>query len=249
MPRCSRPGSASTPTTWPSWKSWTPTTGNCWPRLRGWPLASMRSKRASPAWTNAQGSSHASHSHRQGRAGGKGSVAWLLPLPAERGEGWREGSVLAPGVHPLVSTQVPSLPTRNEWGESRRQGNQQNAPPLPSPLLLPASGGEGEMLRNRAFLDLCRYQWGSPAGEFLGASSPQPSPPLWEEREITFGARRFVGREGHARHCTTTNKSTKESKLSMKILDIPQSGKRGLNVSMKSPFGQVSRIAGSPANP
>ena len=35
----------------------------------------------------------------------------------------------------------------------------------------------------------------------------------------------------------------------MKILDIPQSGKRGLNVSMKSPFGQVSRIGGSPTNP
>src|ERR1039458_7223992 len=25
--------------------------------------------------------------------------------------------------------------------------------------------------------------WGSPAGEFIGASSPQPSPPLGEERE------------------------------------------------------------------
>src|ERR1035441_3857956 len=65
----------------------------------------------------------------------------------------------------------------------------------------------------------------------------------------TFGARNLVGFAGHARHFTTTNKSTKESKLSMKILDIPQSGKRGLNVSMKSPFGQVSRIGGSPANP
>ena len=35
----------------------------------------------------------------------------------------------------------------------------------------------------------------------------------------------------------------------MKIRDIPQSGKRGLNVSMKSPFGLISRIAGIPANP
>jgi hypothetical protein len=35
----------------------------------------------------------------------------------------------------------------------------------------------------------------------------------------------------------------------MKILDIPQSGKRGLNVSMASPFGQVSRTLAIPANP
>jgi hypothetical protein len=35
----------------------------------------------------------------------------------------------------------------------------------------------------------------------------------------------------------------------MKILDIPQSGKRGLNVSMKSPFGQVSRTVAIPSNP
>ena len=35
----------------------------------------------------------------------------------------------------------------------------------------------------------------------------------------------------------------------MKILDLPQSGKRGLTVSLKSPFGLVSRIAGIPANP
>jgi hypothetical protein len=35
----------------------------------------------------------------------------------------------------------------------------------------------------------------------------------------------------------------------MKILDIPQSGKRGLNVSVGSPFGQVSRTLAVPANP
>ena len=35
----------------------------------------------------------------------------------------------------------------------------------------------------------------------------------------------------------------------MKILDIPQSGKRGLNVSLSSPFGQVSRTLAIPANP
>ena len=35
----------------------------------------------------------------------------------------------------------------------------------------------------------------------------------------------------------------------MKILDIPQSGKRGLNVTQKSPFGQISRTLAIPENP
>jgi hypothetical protein len=35
----------------------------------------------------------------------------------------------------------------------------------------------------------------------------------------------------------------------MKILDIPQSGKRGLNVSQAGQFGQVSRALAIPANP
>ena len=35
----------------------------------------------------------------------------------------------------------------------------------------------------------------------------------------------------------------------MKILDIPQSGKRGLNVSQAGPFGQISRALAIPANP
>ena len=35
----------------------------------------------------------------------------------------------------------------------------------------------------------------------------------------------------------------------MKILDIPQSGKRGLNVSQNGAFGQISRAAGRVANP
>ena len=35
----------------------------------------------------------------------------------------------------------------------------------------------------------------------------------------------------------------------MKILDIPQSGKRGLNVSQAGQFGQVSRTLAIPANP
>ena len=35
----------------------------------------------------------------------------------------------------------------------------------------------------------------------------------------------------------------------MKILDIPQSGKRGLNVSQSGQFGQISRTLAIPANP
>jgi hypothetical protein len=35
----------------------------------------------------------------------------------------------------------------------------------------------------------------------------------------------------------------------MKILDIPQSGKRGLTVSQASPFGQISRTLAIPSNP
>ena len=35
----------------------------------------------------------------------------------------------------------------------------------------------------------------------------------------------------------------------MKILDIPQSGKRGLNVSQDGAFGQISRATGRVANP
>jgi hypothetical protein len=35
----------------------------------------------------------------------------------------------------------------------------------------------------------------------------------------------------------------------MKILDIPQSGKRGLNVSQHGQFGQISRTLAIPANP
>ena len=35
----------------------------------------------------------------------------------------------------------------------------------------------------------------------------------------------------------------------MKILDIPQSGKRGLNVSQKGAFGQISRTLAIPTNP
>jgi len=35
----------------------------------------------------------------------------------------------------------------------------------------------------------------------------------------------------------------------MKILDIPQSGKRGLTVSMGGRYGQVSRALAIPSNP
>src|ERR1035441_10523685 len=41
----------------------------------------------------------------------KGSPAWLLPLPAERGEGWGEGSVFAPGVRRQESSLGPPLPS------------------------------------------------------------------------------------------------------------------------------------------
>jgi hypothetical protein len=43
--------------------------------------------------------------------------------------------------------------------------------------------------------------------------------------------------------------TTKESKQRMKILDIPQSGKRGLNVSQAGQFGQISRALAIPSNP
>jgi hypothetical protein len=36
---------------------------------------------------------------------------------------------------------------------------------------------------------------------------------------------------------------------SMKILDIPQSGKRGLTVSQNGRYGQISRALVIPANP
>jgi hypothetical protein len=45
-----------------------------------------------------------------------------------------------------------------------------------------------------------------------------------------FGARNLAGVAGHARRSKKKNKR-KESSKRMKILDIPQSGKRGLNVS------------------
>ena len=35
----------------------------------------------------------------------------------------------------------------------------------------------------------------------------------------------------------------------MKILDIPQSGKRGLNVSQNGRYGQISRALSIPSNP
>jgi hypothetical protein len=45
------------------------------------------------------------------------------------------------------------------------------------------------------------------------------------------------------------NNKRKENSKRMKILDIPQSGKRGLNVSQDGQFGQISRAAGRVANP
>jgi hypothetical protein len=57
----------------------------------------------------------------------------------------------------------------------------------------------------------------------------------------------LAGTAGHARRFN--NKSKKESNKVMKILDIPQSGKRGLNVSQNGAFGQISRTLVIPANP
>ena len=56
-----------------------------------------------------------------------------------------------------IGIYTSSLSPREErvGRELERGESQQNAPPLLSPLLLPTSGGEGEMLRSRAFLDLC----------------------------------------------------------------------------------------------
>ena len=72
----------------------------------------------------------------------KSGTRWNASLPGSGAQGASKcRGVLSPKA--LVSAQVPSLPTRNEWGESWREGDQQNAPPLPGPLLLPASGGEG----------------------------------------------------------------------------------------------------------
>src|ERR1017187_3203389 len=74
----------------------------------------------------------------------KGSAAWLLPLPAERGE----GSVLAPGVH--------------------RQENSLG-PPLPSPLLPWGSRGRSRRLLRGKFPNstavLPGYERGSGDGQ------------------------------------------------------------------------------------
>jgi hypothetical protein len=51
----------------------------------------------------------------------KGSPAWLLPLPAERGEGWGEGSVFAPGVYREENSLGPPLPSPLlPWGRRGR---------------------------------------------------------------------------------------------------------------------------------
>ncbi len=51
-------------------------------------------------------------------------MAWLLPLPFRRGEGWGEGSVLAPGVQRQKNSLGPPLPSpllpRGRRGRNRR---------------------------------------------------------------------------------------------------------------------------------
>jgi hypothetical protein len=78
------------------------------------------------------------------------------------------------------------------------------APPLAAGEprgLIAALIGTGKDAFHRV-LDFARNDWDA-VERVLTGSKP---------RGITFGARRFVGLEGHARHFTTTNKSTKESK-------------------------------------
>jgi hypothetical protein len=88
----------------------------------------------------------------------KGSAAWLLPLPAERGEGRGEGSVLAPGV----PRQENSL-----------------GPPLPSPLLPRGRRGRNRRVSRGNFLNSTGVGLGRGVSLVLARpSSPRPSPPL-----------------------------------------------------------------------
>ena len=71
----------------------------------------------------------------------KWSVAWLPPLPAERGDGWGEGSILATGIQRRKDSLGPPLPSpllpRGRRGRSRRvsRGNFLNSTAvLPGPL-------------------------------------------------------------------------------------------------------------------
>jgi hypothetical protein len=52
---------------------------------------------------------------------------------------------------------ILSHPGRNERGESRREGRQ-NQPPLPNPLLFPASGREGENMDEMTSNRLAAFQ-------------------------------------------------------------------------------------------
>jgi hypothetical protein len=62
--------------------------------------------------------------------------------------------------------------------------------------------------------------------------------------------RRRAGYAGLAGAFTkTTTTTTNERKLIMKIVDIPQSGKRGLYVSQEGRYGLISRAYVIPANP
>ena len=81
----------------------------------------------------------------------KGSAAWLLPLPAERGEGWGEESVLTRGVRRQENSLGPPLPSPllpwGRRGRSRRllRGNFLNSTAVfPDPLPALRWRGEGE---------------------------------------------------------------------------------------------------------
>src|SRR2546426_12393375 len=57
----------------------------------------------------------------------------------------RGGRRLSPAHEPEFEMRLfLSLPVRHERGESRREGSKKENPPLPNPLLPPASGREGE---------------------------------------------------------------------------------------------------------
>ena len=68
----------------------------------------------------------------------------------------------SPRREPLVSTHVPLSPRGTSGERDGERGSQVKAPPLPGPLLLPASGGEGEEPMKPGVPDLCRYQWREP---------------------------------------------------------------------------------------
>ena len=95
---------------------------------------------------------------RQGRQRAGVSVRSCAVSVAPTGATGSEPSI--PRLTPLVSTQVPSLPARNEWGESRREGKPNastSSPPALSSFLRQEEREETSM--ESAIFDLGRYRW------------------------------------------------------------------------------------------